>query len=540
MAPVLAIAACAALVLALIPLLDGVPLLGFTADDAYISFRYSEHLADGIGPVWNATGPRTDGYTSPLWMAVIALARVLGAGPEAASKAISLAAVLGALSVLAFAGGRRAPWVRVVAMAFLALSPAFVAITVQGFETATAGFLAMCTALLLLAALRTPGRREVLGLAVVGLLATFARPDLLPFVLCCFAGLGVWLLRERDLRAVRRPALWVAAGFGVPAVVWAAWRWSYYGYPLPNTSYVKRSPGLVNDESLRLIEEFLTRVAGPAVLGLAVLLTRAFDRREERRDPRLTWGVCTVLVGAAGFLAVGLKFEPIQGDLWRFQMPILPALLLCVVLLASRDDGAHSLGLRGGRWARAAALGVALLLVAFPLTTLREVRAQLRGRPVYDRKQAGLALAPFRRNGLTMFVSESGVLPWASDWRAYDLIGLNDHDIAVHGATLPRVLARRPDLIQFVVGTEPSDRFAGFYHPFSDLVRSGRFEFAAAIVKTNRELRPGSPAQAHLYFVRRDAPRARAIVATLRGLRHVRRLAPEITTRALRGFGYPG
>ncbi len=537
---VLALGVCAAALLLLLPLLEGQPLLSFTADDAYISFRYSRNLAEGIGPVFNAVGPRVDGYTSPLWMAAMGIADWFGVSPVVASKVVSLIAAGAIFATFALAGGRAAFLVRTLAIAWLALSPAFLAITVQGFETTTAALLAACTVLLLMVAMQRPGGRATLGLAIVGLLATLTRPDLLPFVLCCFAGLGIWVLRQGGARSLGRPALLVVAGFVVPGLVWAVWRWAYYGYPLPNTSYVKRASGLIDRDSVHLIWEFLTRVAGPVVIAIAVLLVRALGRRTGRGDPAVTWAVCSALVGAAAFLAVGLRFQPIQGDLWRFQMPILPTLLLCMVLLASRDGAAASLGLDGGTGTRAAAWIVAAAVLVLPLTTLGETRTELRGRFVYDRKQAGLALEPFSRRGLTMFVSESGVLPFESRWRAYDLIGLNDHDIALHGATLARVEALHPDLLQFVVAVGPNDRFAGAYRPFSDLVRSGRFEFATATVKTNSDLRPGLPPQAHLYFVRRDAPGSNAIVASLRRMRNVKPLAHAIVVRALLGFGYRG
>ena len=41
------------------------------ADDAYITFRYSDHLANGLGPNWNSTG-HVEGYTTFSWMALLA------------------------------------------------------------------------------------------------------------------------------------------------------------------------------------------------------------------------------------------------------------------------------------------------------------------------------------------------------------------------------------------------------------------------------------------------------------------------------------
>jgi hypothetical protein len=270
---------------------------------------------------------------------------------------------------------------------------------------------------------------------------------------------------------------------------------------------------------------------------LAVLAFRALRRPSPSRHP-LTWAVGTVLVGAAAFLAVGLKFEPIQGDMWRFQMPIYPVLLLCVVLLASRDERFAGLGTRGSLTSRVAAFAAVAAVLAFALTTIGEVRTQIRGRWVYDRQQAGLALARFKHDGLKMFVSESGVLPLESGWWTTDLIGLNDRYIAEHGATLPYITSVNPDLVQFIVNADPRAGFRGHYRPFEDLIQTGRYSFATATVKTNEDLKPGVPPQAHLYFVRANAPHAQDVLATLRGLKRVRLLAPPITQRALAGLGY--
>src|SRR2546423_1033041 len=152
-----ALAVVVAAVVVTVPLLHGQSLLSFTADDAYITFRYADHLADGHGPVWNLVGPRADGYTSPLWMTLIAATDVVGIGNEAASKVLSLLAAAAIVAILTLAGGRRAPLARTVAIAALVVSPAFMAITVQGLETTTAALFATCTALALVAALRRPG-----------------------------------------------------------------------------------------------------------------------------------------------------------------------------------------------------------------------------------------------------------------------------------------------------------------------------------------------------------------------------------------------
>jgi hypothetical protein len=402
-------------------------------------------------------------------------------------------------------------------------------------ETIFAAMLATATAWLVFAAARRPGHRELAALSVVALLAVLARPDLLVFVAVCFAGLGAWLIKARRFADLRRAAMWVAGGFAAPGLAWAAWRWSYYGYPLPNTAYVKGSGGFTNWLSRHYMSTFVTEFAPPYLLGLAVLSVRAFLRRRTDPDPAGTWAIAVALAGALAYLAATLFIVPIQGNFWRFQMPVFPVLLLGAVMLAARDPAVSSLGLRGTRWARVAACVVAIGLLAFPLTTLGEVQMNVRGRWTYDREQVGKALARFRGDGLSMIVTESGALPLYSGWRSSDLLGLNDHEIAAHGASAAHLDSLHPDLIQFVV-----DLPHGGFPALNRMLATGDFRFARAVVKTNRDLRPGVPPQAHLYFVRSDSPHAAEVIRAIEAVR-LRDLAQPTTRRVLREVHYrPG
>src|SRR5207249_2428041 len=97
-----------------------------TVDDSFISYRFAHNWAQGLGPVYQP-GDRVEGYTSFLWVALLALCGRLGLDPETASKAIGLvsaAAVLPVVYLLArrLVGNRPtalvAPWV-------LAIHPLF-------------------------------------------------------------------------------------------------------------------------------------------------------------------------------------------------------------------------------------------------------------------------------------------------------------------------------------------------------------------------------------------------------------------------------
>src|SRR5215472_10857237 len=70
-------------------------------DDAYITFRYARHLAEGYGlGAWNHTGEHVEGYSSLLWTLVLAGAARLGVDLRMASKLLGAAAALTVLAVL--------------------------------------------------------------------------------------------------------------------------------------------------------------------------------------------------------------------------------------------------------------------------------------------------------------------------------------------------------------------------------------------------------------------------------------------------------
>lgn len=57
-------------------------------DDAYITFRFAQHLVDGHGLTWNVGGARVEGYSSLLELLLLALGMRIGIRPEVASIAL--------------------------------------------------------------------------------------------------------------------------------------------------------------------------------------------------------------------------------------------------------------------------------------------------------------------------------------------------------------------------------------------------------------------------------------------------------------------
>src|SRR5258708_27193556 len=72
-------------------------------DDEMISMRFAKHLAEGYGLVWNAGGPRVEGYTNPLWTTYMALFHRLPIPAPKISLAIQISGAVCAAWTVALA-----------------------------------------------------------------------------------------------------------------------------------------------------------------------------------------------------------------------------------------------------------------------------------------------------------------------------------------------------------------------------------------------------------------------------------------------------
>lgn len=516
---------------------NGLSFWDFTLDDAYITYRYSDHLAGGAGPVWNVGEDPVEGYTSFLWMLIAAGGIALGADPDTWAKVLSLLCAAALVLIVALYGRDRLPFARLVAIAGLTLSPAFLVIVVQGMETALAALLATALAVLLIEAVRRPTWMRLIAYFVVALLALLTRPDLLPYVTATVIGMAVALVRSHEPAALRRAGTAFAGALVLPGALYMTWRWSYYGYPLPNTFYIKRGSGLIDSLGVSFVREFALEVALPYLLVAGALLGHAAAgwRRSQRPLDAELIAIAAVFAGTLAFLAAGALVEPLQGHLWRFQMPIYPVLLLVVVVLSRRIDWSL---LRRRRAVLGVAVVATLALVVFPLHTLGEARNLTAARWQHDRETVGRELSELRHLNASMLVTESGALPFYSGWRATDLLGLNDEEIA-HGGLRTSYLRRlAPDLVVFAAHLTGGRPFGvvGYYTKLRGFVRGGAYRFADAYRKTDERLRPVG-GFIHVYLVRARSPRGERIAWHLRGLTGVSRLSVGEVQPILEAFG---
>jgi arabinofuranosyltransferase len=110
---------------------------GHTVDDAFISYRYSQNLANGLGLVYNA-GERIEGYTNFSWTVLLAGAVKLGLDPVVTAKLLGALCGLGTIAATYFIANHLRPLSLAPCIATWLLSSTivFVGYSVFGLETA--------------------------------------------------------------------------------------------------------------------------------------------------------------------------------------------------------------------------------------------------------------------------------------------------------------------------------------------------------------------------------------------------------------------
>jgi hypothetical protein len=459
----------------------------FVTDDAYISFVYSRNLAEHGELSFNLGDP-VEGYTNFLWTVLLGALMIPGIPPEISSRVLGTGCALVTLLLVTRMTGRalsssepgaardrRSPWAAVPAL-LLASSSGFACWSSGGLETQ---LFTMLVAGALDAVTEAAVHRRALRRAGVLLaLASMTRPEG-PLVA---AVLGAAWLAHRILvhvharRAGEAPELRLAAlrdelaaatlflGLWLP---WFLWRWWYYGWPFPNTYYVKAAgewadahtptPKLASQMIdsgsyyvwLWLRQTRLLHALPLALVGLAAI------------RPRTPRGLLAI---ACGLLAIA--YVPytigVGGDfmgLHRFIMPLFVVAAVAVALGLSQltsliPPRPLTLGpLRTTRRALASVIACAALIGAFAWTQLELTRTQLASRapdhgidtPGYlivyteDRAKIGRAMAPCFRDDDFSIVGGAGAQPYFARMRGIDVFGLVSERIAHEE---PRLRAR--------------------------------------------------------------------------------------------------
>ncbi len=210
-------------------------ILPYRIDDAFIYFRYAEHIASGHGLTFNIGFPATEGFTSPLWTALLSLAAwALGqdALPHAALIFGLAAFCLCALVLHREARGAKASGHIAVTSSALLLCPPMVFYAGTGMESP------LFALVVLVFAAAVADRVPLAWGIAAGVCGAWVRPEAPWLVVAWFAQAAA--SGTFRLWPSRRERLLLASVIG-GALALLAVRWAVMGTLLPNTYYAKES-----------------------------------------------------------------------------------------------------------------------------------------------------------------------------------------------------------------------------------------------------------------------------------------------------------
>jgi hypothetical protein len=295
----------------------------FTAEDAYITYRYSENLVNTGSLVYNVGEP-INAMTSPLH-AILSAALFYATGQTVLSNKLVALLLLLASALFVWYRFRGHPQSQLLALILILMPPAILLWTFGGLETPILLFLA--TTAVLLADREPPlSLRLLCVITLLAALAFLTRYDSVLFFM------PVVLYAASKARKVKNIVVALVAGAILP-VAWFAVSILYYGDLLPTSFYVKTPNGNLGNVALNgiYIASYLLFVGVVPTLFLAFVLPRS------RASALQTWfasfkGLWWLYLGLFLELVYGLTIATVHMMFsFRFFVPYLPSAAIIVV-----------------------------------------------------------------------------------------------------------------------------------------------------------------------------------------------------------------
>ncbi len=433
----------------------------FTVDDAYISFRYSQNLADGNGFVFNIN-ERVEGYTNFLWVVILSIFIKLGASPIVASKMLGIIFAYLTMFMLwstskIFSNNRL--WLSNLPPFLLVITPYFSIYAVSGLETIFFCFLNLLAFRFLLYEEGNPNHLQISWIIIF--LLTLVRPEgMLFFILYA---VYKFFPQKNYARFFR----W-AAPFLALIILYSIWKLYYFGDILPNTFYAKTGRGIYQYLGGLFYTYSYFKNSGGVILLIFILL------------PALRLSAQTHLIKKSTGLLLTLFFSWIIYNIYkghdplpafRFFVLILPVIYLLIgigvngfIELIANVGEKRTFGLK--QTAIISTLIIGLLTFQNLIITYisRDKRPQMQEYQIQinkmdanlEFKPVGILLRDIAPADAKIALIDAGAIPYYSELYTIDRWGLIDPYIASlksHGTIgekfdVDYILERNPDFIQ--------------------------------------------------------------------------------------------
>jgi hypothetical protein len=300
---------------------------GYAIDDTFIHLQYARNLAAGSGLSFSAHSGPIYACTSPVWVFLLTLARLLGGGGLETARIMSALFGAAALMLLYLLARRTYPRAAPLSLLLLAANPWWIRWGASGMEATAAGAVVLLVVFLHMAA------RSAWVVGLICGLGYLVRPEL--------AVLGPVLAFDHFLRKRGRAASKTAIGFFLPVVGWSLFALFYFGTALPEGAVSKVSPQALPGYLVNSVFKVGGMLASSDLVILLVSLAFVLAAPIPRLRKAVGKGwLPALLFPPAVLLLLLLGRAPMVS---RYLLPAWPLLTLgmaaCTVALAERLRG---------------------------------------------------------------------------------------------------------------------------------------------------------------------------------------------------------
>ena len=446
-------------------------LFPLTVDDAYISYNFSNNFAQGHGLVWYPGGDPVEGYTNFLWVVILSTFIKVGFDVVLIAKILGILLSLGSVVMMYQIVRHLNPdGIGVMPALLLAASPAFALWAVSGLETVLFIFI-------MLVALRQyliedeidASNPQSFWSVFWFMLLGMTRPEgAILFIVLTGLRLFTWVRQGVSRKQVSTYLRWVFL-IGFLCLVYFVWRWTYFGYLLPNTFYVKAQSGLSN--IARQVGVYLLPYA-LQLFPFILLALYAVGTGEKLQKGDLYIGaalICFAMInlGSSDWMPghrLALPMTPLIFLLARQPLDLILSQVFQKQNLTSHlTYAAVSLGLL--------AFAITPFLYTAPL--FNRVMATQMDMSIYrwseemqtivdgQYVEVGNWIADHAPSDCSVVAGNVGAIAFLSGCHVIDQIGLTHEYIARNGWTVNYLLGLTPEFI--VIESDTSEEFGGLY-----------------------------------------------------------------------------
>lgn len=430
----------------------------FTIDDAFISFRYSEHLASGFGLVWNVDQPPVEGYSNFLWILIIAFSFLFKLNPIFSAKLIGLVSVFGIIIIFwfiindIFKNNVDKFLAFTLSTVLILVNPHTATHAISGMETMFYTFLLLGVAYSAWKIITSNSSKFIWLFAFTALLLSLTRPEGIIISLALIFTVILISKKKKDNSITLNSFLPILILFLIPIIIYQLFRVYYFQELLPLPFIVKVVNGVTYPA------EFITALIYlvPFIIIIMISFYILNPKMKSHKNQQKTYFnyFLLILVVIFFFANVEYVFTPLMNYSQRFYYPSF--VLIYVTFGIATTILFKEISKIDTKFPKFTKIIFTLFVILILVNTNVYGIDDLKDKHDYSISfensyySIGETLNQYSSDNFTVAFADAGAVAYLSRWNFLDLGGLNNKFIAHNGITKAYLKEEDPELVILV------------------------------------------------------------------------------------------